>query len=93
MADQVKPAAPAAKKVTVYIATAPFVMDGNGYNEGDEVVLPGWMRDLKYDAQRKDAAFGESTPNGLSFYKEGPEIDRTAKERNLYRVTLPVKEQ
>ena len=80
------------KKVTVYIATAPFEMDGNRYNAGDEVVLPGWTRDVKHDEARKENSFGNEV-NGITFYKEGPQIDKTTRERNGYRVTCPVKEQ
>ena len=85
--------AQATKKVIVYIATAPFVSENGAYNVGDEVVLPGWTRDLVYDASRKDAHIGEGEPAGITFYREGPIIDKTTQERNLYRVTYPVKEQ
>ena len=79
------------KKVTVYIATAPFTNEFGSYNVGDEVVLPGWMRDVQYDAQRKEAHIGEGEPSGITFSHEGPKIGKT-EERNIYRVTYPVRE-
>jgi hypothetical protein len=79
------------KKVVVYVALAPFELDGQKYAAGDEVVLPGWARDLKYDEARRENLFGKEF-SGITFQREGPEIDKTTKERNLYRVTIPVKE-
>ena len=81
------------KKVSIYLATAPFVMGEENYKAGDEVALPGWKRDLAYDAARGEAVFAGEELKGLTFQKEGPVIDKTTQERNLYRVTLPVKEQ
>ena len=81
------------RKVTVYIALAPFEQDGEKYKAGDEVVLPGWVRDLQYDEYRKETHIGDSAPAGMTFVKEGPIVDKVTKERNVYRVTLPVKEQ
>ena len=86
-----KAAAPA-KKVTVYIATEPFYMAETQYNPGDEVVLPGWTRDVTHDARRKEEWMGSGAPNGITFWKEGPIVDKATGERNLYRETLPVKE-
>ena len=93
MADLAKAPAQTGKKVTVYIATAPFVNEFGAYNVGDEVAFPGWTRDLVYDAARMEAPTGGEKPNGLTFWKEGPVIDKVTGERNLYRVTYPVKEQ
>ena len=93
MADQQKAPAQAGKKVTVYIAAAPFELDGQSYKAGDECVFPGWVRDLKYEEQRREAAIGADVHAGLSFIKVWPEVDKTTRERNVYRVILPVKEQ
>lgn len=81
------------KKVSIYVATAPFTLDGENYKAGDEVAFPGWKRDEKYDAARREALFAGDELMGLTFSKEGPVIDKTTGERNSYRATLPVKEQ
>ena len=88
------PPAHAKKKAAVYIAVKEFELDGETYQEGDEVVLPAsYKRDTNFESFRGSVGKrGIDTQQGLAFSQEGEVVDKKTQERAIRLMILPLRE-